>query len=65
MGDEIFTIQARRCKRCGRLLTSVKAVEEGYGESCRCKITKEEAERKPLTGQMDIFDLLEGETHQE
>lgn len=31
MDGEIFTIRARRCKRCGRLLTSAEAVEKGYG----------------------------------
>lgn len=31
MDDGIFTIQVRKCKRCGRLLTSKEAVERGYG----------------------------------
>ena len=39
-GDEIFTIQARRCKRCGRLLTSQEAVERGYGCQCAMKAKK-------------------------
>lgn len=26
MDDEVFTIQVRRCKRCGRLLTSKEAL---------------------------------------
>lgn len=29
MDGEIFTIRARRCKRCGRLLTSAEAVKKG------------------------------------
>ena len=29
MQDGIIMIQARRCKRCGRLLTSKEAVERG------------------------------------
>ena len=29
--DGIFTIQARRCKRCGGLLTSKKGIQYGYG----------------------------------
>ena len=37
MDGEIFTIRARRCKRCGRLLTSAEAVEKGYG--CQCAAT--------------------------
>lgn len=62
MESEIFTVRARRCKRCGRLLTSSKAVEEGYGEACRCKVKKDELEREPIPGQMDIFEILGGET---
>ena len=41
-GDEVFTIQARRCKRCGRLLTSQEAVERGYGCQCAIKAKREE-----------------------
>jgi len=41
-GDEVFTIQARRCKRCGRLLTSQEAVERGYGCQCAMKAKREE-----------------------
>lgn len=55
--DEIFIIKARRCKRCGRLLTSEKAVRDGYGESCRCKAKKEERENEPLPGQISMFDF--------
>ena len=47
MDDEVFTIQVRRCKRCGRLLTSKEAVERGYGCQCLRK-EKEEAEAKDL-----------------
>lgn len=36
--DGIFTIQARRCKRCGGLLTSKQAVKDGYGHVCKQKI---------------------------
>lgn len=60
MDGEIFSVRARRCKRCGRLLTSTKAVQEGYGESCRCKVDREEQERKPIPGQMTLFDCEEG-----
>lgn len=31
--SEIFTIQARRCKRCGRLLVNQESVEQGYAEN--------------------------------
>lgn len=32
-GDEVFTIQARRCKRYGRLLTSQEALARRLGVS--------------------------------
>lgn len=57
MGDEIFTIKARKCKRCGRLLTSPHAVELGYGCQCASKARKEELEREPMPGQMSILDF--------
>ena len=58
MDSDVFTIKARRCKVCGRILTSKKAVEEGYGETCKCKAKKLEQEREPIDGQMDVFDFL-------
>lgn len=58
-GDEVFTIQARRCKRCGRLLTSQEAVERGYGCQCAMKAKREEEAQKPMPGQQTIFDYLE------
>lgn len=48
MDGEIFTIRARRCKRCGRLLTSAEAVEKGYGCQCAAKAQAEEDEKKPI-----------------
>lgn len=30
MHDEVFTIPARRCKRCGGLLTSSQGLRDGY-----------------------------------
>lgn len=33
--NEVFQIPARRCKRCGGLLTSAAAIENGYGSCCR------------------------------
>ena len=32
--DEVFQIPARRCKRCGGLLTSQQAIADGYGHTC-------------------------------
>lgn len=58
MSNEIFTIRARRCKRCGRLLTSAEAVEKGYGCQCAAKARSEENAQKPIPGQMTIEDLF-------
>lgn len=46
MTDDVFTIPARRCKRCGGLLTSDKAIRDGYGPVCRSKACQEAAERE-------------------
>lgn len=59
MDGEIFTIRARRCKRCGRFLTSAEAVEKGYGCQCAAKAKAEENEKKPIPGQMTIEDFIE------
>ena len=39
MGD-VFMVRARRCKRCGGLLTSAQAVADGYGHVCKMKETQ-------------------------
>lgn len=54
--DEIFTVTARRCKRCGGLLTSKEAVSEGYGHVCKQKMLGEENANKPIDGQMSFMD---------
>lgn len=59
MEDEVFMIEARKCKRCGRLLTSKDAIEKGYGCQCALREAREAAEREPLPGQRNIFDWLE------
>lgn len=65
MQDGIILIQARRCKRCGRLLTSKEAVERGYGCQCAAKARREEQERQPIPGQRSIFDYLSDEEESE
>lgn len=52
---EIFTIKARRCKRCGGLLTSEQAVRDGYGHTCKIKMHREEAAREQLKDQLSLF----------
>ena len=61
MSEETFLIEARRCKRCGRLLTSKEAVERGYGCQCAQKALREEREKQPIPGQRTIFDYLSEE----
>ena len=56
MDDEVFTIQVRRCKRCGRLLTSKEAVERGYGCQCLRKEQEEARAKEPIPGQMNLLD---------
>jgi len=56
--SEIFTIRARRCKRCGRLLVSDEAIERGYGCQCAKKAWQEEIEKQPMPGQIELFDFM-------
>lgn len=58
---EIFIIQARRCKRCGGLLTSAEALKDGYGHVCRMKTRKEELQKAPDPNQINLFESLEAE----
>lgn len=59
--DGIFTINARRCKRCGGILTNKQAVEEGYGHVCKMKACAEEEAKKPIDGQIKLTYYLEKE----
>lgn len=61
MSKEIFTIKARRCKRCGGLLTSKKAVKDRYGHTCKIKAHAEAEAAKPDPNQLVIFGVLEDE----
>lgn len=54
--NEVFTIPARRCKRCGGLLTSKQGLLDGYGPCCLQKMRQEEAERKMAENQYSLFD---------
>lgn len=53
--DEIFMVKARRCKRCGGLLTSKQAVADGYGHVCKMKELGDLEARQPLPGQMTLL----------
>lgn len=52
---EIFTIPARRCKRCGGLLTSAQALRDGYGPCCLRKMKQEAREREEAKNQYSLF----------
>ena len=41
MDNDIFTVKARRCKRCGGILISERAVAEGYGQVCKMRAVEE------------------------
>ena len=53
--DEIFTIPARKCRRCGGLLTSGQALRDGYGACCLRKLREEAAKREKVKGQIGLF----------
>lgn len=68
--EEVFTIPARRCKRCGGLLTSSQGLRDGYGPCCLRKMRKEEADRQMMKDQISLFPNKEEDqnadaTHQE
>ena len=60
--DKRFMVEACRCRRCGRLLTSAEAVKLGYGRMCAVKagILKIEKRTGSVEGQLSIYDILEG-----
>ncbi len=58
--SEVFMISARRCKRCGGLLTSHQAIIDGYGSCCLRKMKLEEMERERAKNQYTLFDPPEG-----
>jgi len=54
---ETFIIKARRCKRCGGLLTSKQAVIDGYGHVCKMRVNQEE--QTDQVQQLSLFDTDE------
>lgn len=53
--NDVFTIPARRCKRCNGLLTSSQGLRDGYGPCCLRKMKQEEADRRMLKDQISLF----------
>lgn len=59
---EIFTLRVRRCRRCGGILISPKAIEAGYGHVCRQKMLEEEAARRRMErDQISLFPVGRGD----
>lgn len=56
--DGIVMMPTRRCKRCGRILFSKEALETGYGCQCAKHVRKEELEKEPYPGQINLLDFL-------
>lgn len=54
LGD-VFMVRARRCKRCGGLLTSAQAVADGYGHVCKMKELQKHQAREELKNQYSLF----------
>lgn len=50
---EFFVLEARKCKRCGGILTSAKAVRNGFGHTC---LMRTRAEQKAKEIQITLFD---------
>lgn len=62
--SEVFMVRARRCKRCGGLLTSAQAVADGYGHVCKMKELGEIEANKPIPGQMTLPWVREEDTEE-
>ncbi len=56
---DVFMVKARRCKRCGGLLTSAQAVADGYGHVCKMKELGERQAKQPIPGQINLLDEME------
>lgn len=60
LGD-VFMVRARRCKRCGGLLTSAQAVADGYGHVCKMKELQKQQDQEELKNQYSLFGGEEAE----
>lgn len=54
--DEVFFIPARRCERCGGLLTSTQAIADGMGHTCKIKTRKEALAAEEEKQQFHFWD---------
>lgn len=58
----IFTIRARRCKRCGGILTSEQGLRDGYGPCCMRKMQEAERQKQEEARLITLFDLEKEES---
>ena len=61
-GNEVFKIAARRCRRCGGILTSAQGLRDGYGPCCLRKMQEEERQKREEARLMTLFDLEKEES---
>lgn len=59
--SDIFQVPARRCKRCGGILTSEQGLRDGYGACCLKRMKEDEADARMRKIQISLFDQKEGE----
>ena len=59
--SDIFQVPARRCKRCGGMLTSEQGLRDGYGACCLKRMKEDEADAKMRRIQISLFDKKEGD----
>lgn len=59
--SDIFQVPARRCKRCGGILTSEQGLRDGYGACCLKRMKEDEADAKMRRIQISLFDKKEGD----
>ena len=52
---ETFLIEATKCKRCGGILTSSEAVQNGFGHTC---LQKEKLDEQDRSAQVSFFDTV-------
>lgn len=56
--DKIMYIKARKCLRCGRILTNQESVRKGVG--CKCELMQQgkEVEEEQIEGQYNLLDYI-------
>ena len=59
--EVVFQIRARRCQRCGGLLTSRAGLRDGYGPCCLRKMQEEAARKRAMKNQISLFQEEEEE----